>query len=216
MAGESLIIRQLEEILQEVEVDFDRDFNLEVNQDFLDQKSKDWLHESFGDLGGQGDFPLLHKLKFDFKVERVLLKYDDEAHFHRYRLATLKSDVYSQFSFDFIQGYRRLCRTYERDCLKVGMQQRVWYGPPLATSLFGEGSEPGDFYGNGAIGWKLAAFNDLQMDLQSRLHGYKLVRFSPYETLMTGGSLRRIDQLLMNSTEETRKALGNWLKRKLA
>lgn len=213
---ENLIIRQLDSIFKEAELDFEKDFQLELNHKYLDSKAKKWLKESFEDLDGSGEFPLLNKLKLDFKINRFLIKYDDESHFHRYRLSTLRSDIYDQFNFDFFQGYRRLCRTFERDCLKVGMQQRIWFGPPIAQGLFGEGSEPGDFYGEGAPGWKLAAFNDLQMDLQSRLHGYKILRISPYETLMTGGSLRRIDQLLMNPSEETRTMILNWIKRKMA
>lgn len=215
-AMDNLIIRQLDSILKEGEVEYEKNFHLEVNHQFLDSKSKEWLRESFEELGGKGDFPLLNKLKFDFKFNRFLIKYDDESHFNRYRLISLRSDFYNKFNFDFLQGYKRLCRTYEKDCLKVGMQQRLWFGPPLAKSLFGEGNAPGDFYGVGASGWRLTAFNDLQMDLQSRLHGFKLLRISPYETLMTGGSLRRIDQLLMNPSEETQGMILNWLKRKLA
>jgi hypothetical protein len=96
------------------------------------------------------------------------------------------------------------------------MQQRIWEGPPLATRLFGQPSEPGDFHGIGATGWKLLAYNHLQVDLLSRIHGYKLIRLSPYETIMTGGSLKRLDQLLINPKEEQRSMLFAWLMRKLA
>ncbi|MHA7128592.1 DUF7255 family protein [Algoriphagus namhaensis] len=213
---DNLIIRQLHAILQESDLFFEKEFHLELNHKFLDHKSRQWLQESFEDLGGKVEYPLLNKLKFDFKVNRFVIKYDDESHFNRYRLITLKSDVYSEFSFHFEQAYRRLCRTFEKDCLKVGLQHRVWFGPPIAKSLFGEGGEPGDFFDMGAPGWKLGAFNDLQMDLQSRLHGYKIIRIAPYETLMIAGRLQRIDHLLMNPSEEMRGVILNWLKRKMA
>ncbi|MBN7812048.1 hypothetical protein J0A68_13935 [Algoriphagus sp. H41] len=212
---EHLMTRQLDLILREGGAEYDWQTELELNSTFLDAKGKAWLAEIFEDLGGKTSFPLLEKLKFDFKLGRTLIVWDDELHFNRYRLATFRSEMYSEWNFVFAEGHKRLCRTYERDCLKAGMQQRVWIGPPVAKNVFGEASEPGDLSGNGAIGWKLTAYNDAQYDLQTRLHGYKLVRLSPYETLMTGGALRRLDQLLVNPKEEERAMLYNWLKRKL-
>lgn len=207
--------RQLDLILRGGEVDFEQDFELETVPKYLDQKAKSWLEEVYTDLGGEGEFPLLKKLKFDFKLKRNLILYDDELNFNRYRLKSFKSTIYSDFNFDFAESQRRLCRTFERDCLKVGMQERTWNGPPLAMHCFGKASEPGDFSGNGSSGWKLLAYNNVQLDLQSRIHGYKLIRLSPYETLMTGGSLKRLDQLLINPKDEQRQIILNWLIRKI-
>lgn len=207
--------RQLDQVLKEGGAEYDWQVEIEVNPKFLDSKGKVWLKEIFEDLGGKGSFPLLEKLKFDFKIGRHLIIWDEELHFNRYRLATFRSEMYSEWTFPFSEGHKRLCRTYEKECLKAGMQQRIWNGPPVAKTVFGEASESGDFSGNGAIGWKLLAYNDAQYDLQTRLHGYKLIRLSPYETLMTGGSLKRLDQLLANPKEEQRAVLYNWLARKL-
>ncbi|PZX55428.1 hypothetical protein LV84_02566 [Algoriphagus ratkowskyi] len=206
--------RQLDLILREGDVDFERDFDLEIEPNYLDQKGQKWLAEIFTDLGGIGAIPLLQKLKFDFKINRNLFVYDAEYHFNRYRLLTFRSDLYSELNFPFLETQKRLCRSYEKECLKVGMQERIWSGAPIAKHSFGEASEPGDFSGNGAIGWKLSAYNDAQFDLQTRIHGYKLFRITPYETLMTGGSLKRLDQLLINPKEEQRTMLLNWFIRK--
>lgn len=210
-----LMTRQLDLILREGGAEYDWQVELELNPKFLDGKGKAWLKEIFDDLGGQGNYPLLEKLKLDFKIGRHLIVWDDELHFHRYRLATFRSEMYSEWTFPFSEGHKRLCRTYEKECLKAGMQTRVWSGPPIAKSVFGEASESGDFSANGAIGWKLTGYNDAQYDLQTRLHGYKLIRLSPYETIMTGGSLKRLDQLLVNPKEEQRAMLFNWLMRKV-
>ena len=206
--------RQLDLILREGEVIFERDFELEIVSKYLDQKGLNWLAEIYEDLGGVGKIPLLEKLKFDFKIGRNLFVYDEELHFNRYRLVTFRSELYSELNFPFSEMQKRLCRTYEKDCLKVGLQQRIWNGAPIAKHCFGEASEPGDFSGNGAIGWKLTAYNDAQFDLQTRIHGYKLFRITPFETLMTGGSLKRLDQLLINPKEEQRAMLLNWFNRK--
>lgn len=212
---EHLMTRQLDLILKEGGAAYDWQVDVDLNPKFLDSKGKTWLTEIFEDLGGAGSFPLLEKLKLDFKVGRHLIIWDDELHFNRYRLGTFRSELYSEGTFPFSEGHKRLSRTFEKECLKAGMQQRVWNGPPLAKNVFGEASESGDFTGNGAIGWKLLAYNDAQYDLQTRLHGYKLIRLSPYETLMTGGSLKRLDQLLVNPKEEQRGMLFNWLMRKV-
>ena len=155
-------------------------------------------------------------MKFDFKIGRHLILWDDELHFNRYRLTTFRSELYAEWTFPFAESYKRLCRTFEKECLKVGLQQRIWTGPPMAKNVFGLAEESGDFTGNGAPGWKLLAYNDAQYDLQTRLHGYKLIRLCPYETIMTGGSLKRLDQLLINPKEEQRTMLYNWLMRKLS
>jgi hypothetical protein len=212
---DNLITRQLQIILNEGEVEFERDFELEINSDFLDKKGRNWLEEIYVDLGGIGPIPLLKKLKFDLKIKRNLILYDDELHFNRYRLTSFRSEFYNEFNLNFYEAHKRLCRTYEKDCLKAGLQERVWNGPPVAKHSFGEANEPGDFSVNGATGWKLLAYNDAQIDIQTRIHGFRLIRLTPYETLMTGGSLKRLDHLLMNPKEEQRKMLLNWLKRKI-
>ncbi len=206
--------RQLDIILREGEVDFARDFELEVIPKYLDEKGRNWLADIYDDLGGIGKLPMLEKLKIDFKINRNLFLYDEEIHFNRYRLITFKSDLYSELNFPFLETQKRLCRSYEKECMKVGLQQRIWNGPPVAKHCFGDASEPGDFSGNGASGWKLTAYNDVQFDIQTRIHGYKLFRITPYETLMTGGSLKRLDQLLINPKEEQRKMILNWFIRK--
>ncbi len=211
---DNLMTRQLDLILKEGEVEYEPEFDLEINPKFLDRKGKAWLAEIYLNLGGDGILPLLEKLKFDFKINRNLFVYDDELHFNRYRLLTFRSDLYSEFNFPFVEGLKRVCRTFEKECLKAGMQERIWKGLPFAKHCFGKASEPGDFTLNGSPGWKLTAYNDAQMDLQSRIHGYKIFRIYPYETLMTGGSLKRLDQLLINPKEEQRAVILKWLLRK--
>ena len=207
--------RQLDLILKEGGAAYDWQPEMEVVPKYLDEKGKNWLKEILSELMGNGSFPLLEKLKFDFKIGRQLILWDDELHFQRYRLTTLKSGLYEELNFSFLEAYKRLCRTYEKEALKSGMALRSWTGPAVATSIFGQASEPGDFTGNGATGWKLLAYNSAQIDLQTRIHGYKLIRLNPYETIMTGGSLKRLDQLLINPKEEQRVVIYNWLMRKL-
>jgi len=212
---EHLMTRQLDLILQEGGAIYDWQVDFEVQPRYLDARSKSWLSTVLEDLGGKGTFPLFEKVPVDFKFGRTLILWDEELVFNRYRGISFKSELYEEFQFTFLEGHKRLCRTYEKEALKAGMQQRIWEGSPLATRLFGQPSEPGDFHGVGATGWKLLAYNHLQVDLLTRIHGYKLIRLSPYETIMTGGSLKRLDQLLINPKEEQRSMLFAWLMRKI-
>jgi hypothetical protein len=213
---EHLMTRQLDLILKEGGASYDWKVDFEVQPQYLDSRSKGWLAGVMDELGGKGSFPLFDKVPVNFKIGRTIILWDEELAFNRYRGITFKSEMYEEFQFTFSEGHKRLCRTYEKEALKVGTQQRMWAGSPLATRIFGKPSEPGDFHGVGATGWKLLAYNHMQVDLLSRIHGYKLIRLSPYETIMTGGSLKRLDQLLINPKEEQRSMLFGWLMRKLA
>lgn len=208
-------IQHLTEILKETEWFLDVDFQQEVHPEYLKGKGEELLKEVYESLGGKSTAPYLPKIKFPFKINRFVFLYDEEEHFNRYRGLTLKTSLYEVFSFPWLDSYKRLCRTYEKDCVKVGLQDRVWNGPPLASKLFGTSEEPGDLSGNGSSGWKLNAYNDCQYDLLSRLHGYKLIRIPAYETLMIERKLFKINDLLLNPKDEQRKAIITWLGRKM-
>ncbi|SMD45101.1 hypothetical protein SAMN00777080_3743 [Aquiflexum balticum DSM 16537] len=208
-------VQHLITILRLSDLPVEADFNLEVNPSYLNGKGETLLKAVFEDLKGKGRMPILERLKIDFKINRFLFVYDDAVHFNRYRLSTLKSELYSTFSYPWVDSYKRLCRNFERECLKAGLQDRIWNGPPIASKVFGKSEEYGDLSGNGSAGWKLNAYNDVQYDLITRLHGFKLVRIPVYENLMTGGSLKKIDDLLLNPKEENQQMLLNWISRKL-
>lgn len=208
-------VQHLLDILHQSDLPLDIDFHLEVNPSFLKGKGESLLNQVFEELKGNGNIPTLEHLKFDFKIHRYVFVYDDAVHFNRYRLSTLKTDLYSTFSFPWSDSYKRLSRTFEKECIKAGLQDRVWNGPPIASRLFGKSEEPGNLSGNGSSGWKLNAYNDAQYDLISRLHGYKLIRIPEYENIMIGGSLKKIDDLLLNPKEEYQKAILNWVSRKV-
>lgn len=211
-----LKVDNLYEVLNEADLELDYQFKLEVHAQYIREKEQSLLAEVLEGLGGIGAVPTLDILKFDFKIGRQVFVYDDEVHFNRYRLNTFKSEIYDIFSFTWMEAYRRLCRSQEKECLKAGMQERLWNGPPIASKIFGKSELPGDLSGNGSAGWKLNAYNDVQYDLVSRLHGFKLTRIPVYENLMIGGSLKKIDNLLLHPKEEYRLGIRNWFLRKVA
>lgn len=208
-------VQHLLDILHQSALPVDVAFHLDVNFSYLKGKGELLLNAVFEELNGKGNMPILEHLKFDFKINRFLFVYDDAVHFNKYRLSTLKTDIYSTFTFPWVDSYKRLCRTFEKECIKAGLQDRIWNGPPIASRIFGRSEEAGNLSGNGSSGWKLNAYNDVQYDLISRLHGYKLIRIPEYENLMIGGSLKKIDDLLLNPKEEYQKAILNWVSRKV-
>lgn len=211
----NLKVNNLISILSDQKVEFEASFRVETNENLLDEKANLLFSDLYEQLGGMGKFACLDRLKFDFRIDRFLFLYDDAVHFNRYRLNTFKSEMYKVFTFAWVDSYKRLCRTFERDCLKTGLQERVWYGPPIAEKCFGKAEEAGDLSGNGASGWKLNAYNDAQYDLLTRLHGFKIIRLPMYENIMMGGSLKKLDQLLINPKEGDQKVIASWLKRKM-
>lgn len=210
-----LKVGQLFSILQEHDPTWEFQVELEVNPSYLKGKGEEMISEVFGVLKGKGSPITLDKLKFDFKINRYVFIYDDEVHFNRYRLDTLKTGVYESFTYPWLDSYKRLCRTYEKECIKSGARERIWNGPPIAEKLFGKSEIPGDLSGFGSAGWKLNAYNDVQYDLFSRLHGYKLIRIPMYENLMIGGSLVKIDDLLLQPKENQKQGIINWMLRKV-
>jgi len=207
-------IHSLIDLLSDQELDLNPSFSVEINPAILDEKATALMREVYTDVGGINDPIYLNKVKFDFKIDNYLFIYDNENHFNRYRLSSLKSEIYHIFNFSWKDAYTRLSRTYERDCLKSGMQERIWNGPPIAQKHFGVSEEPGDLSGNGSAGWKLNAYNDAQIDLYSRLLGYKLIRIPKYENIMIGGSLKMIDELLLSPKEAYASGIASWIKRK--
>ncbi len=209
-------INNLLRIISQASSEVEAPFELPVHAKYLEGKGNELLKEVYESVSGIGNPICLQHLKIDFKINRFLFLYDDEVHFNRYRLMTLKTSLYEVFSYQWVDAYRRMCRNYERECIKAGSQERIWTGPPIAQRAFGKAEVSGELSGNGASGWKLNAYNDAQYDLISRLHGYKLIRIPVYENIMIGGTLRKIDDLLLQPKEDTATAIGNWLIRKMS
>ena len=100
-------VDHLIQILRDSEFQIEEDFRLDVNPEYLKGKGDELLTEIFNSLGGSGHhLPLLERLKFDFKINRFLFIYDDPVHFNRYRLSTLKTELYDTFSFSWSDTYK--------------------------------------------------------------------------------------------------------------
>jgi len=177
-------------------------------------KNYPYVQEVFYDfLEGEGNpFPV--KLNFPLLHDNFVLALDEELAFNRYRKNTLKSPFYEKFERLNLNQYQRYCRTYEKNCLKIGLQKGVWTNK-LAEKYFKKPSEPGDFFGNGSPGWKYISFQQFLQDVYAEENRWNFHRISIYDNVLTEGKLQPIGKLMETRNEKYKKTIFNFLKMKL-
>lgn len=115
-------------------------------------------------LGGKQPAPQLRPGSWDVLVDGVLVEFDEQLHFNRYRAFTLKSPLYEKLSRVPLEAYRGFCQDYEAICLKHGASQGRWMNPST-EGHFGPSAVRGDLSGNGSSRWKQRALYDFMKDV---------------------------------------------------
>lgn len=164
-------------------------------------------------LEGKGD-PFPQPITFPIVHDTFVLLLDEELSFHRYRAKTFKSALYEKLSGLNVNQYRRYCRIYEKNCLKVGLREGIWSNSK-AEKHFGVPSEPGDFFANGSPGWKLLALQEFLRDAYAIEKQWNLYHISIYDNLLIEGKLQPLGKLLETGSERYQKAIFNYLKLKM-
>jgi hypothetical protein len=170
------------------------------------------IDEVYASLGGIGDWSTINIPTIDLWVGDYLLVTDSELAFNRYRGATLKSDIYTNFKGIDMDSYQRYCRQFEPECKKAGTRKAIWTSKESETH-FGPAGKQGDYYENGSPGWKLTAMKAMLMDISAMANNSKLLRVSIYTNIMLGGELLRFDKILMTSNTDYDNAVYAFLKR---
>ena len=187
-------------------------------QPFLGKiQNKAELIQVYKDLDGQHDqisrlasLSLIHCFDLDAYV-----LFEPNFFFNKYRLVTLRSDLYDQMNIHFdLLKYKSYCRSKEQNALKAGLAKQIW-SDPTAKDLFGASEEAGYFGGNGSNGWKLIALTNFALDVFMHEQGLKLIRLSPYDTLMVNGRLHSLKELLLSSDPNVNEKVQQFLKRQL-
>lgn len=175
----------------------------------------EWIEAVYEALGGTANcWKVEFKLPDGLETEQLRLSLDNSLQFNRYRAISLNSGVYEKYNPDWLQAYRRNCRTLERECLKDGSRLGVWTNPS-AEHHFSKAQEPGDFFGTGAAGWRLKAFEEFLADVYLFQGKQEHKRISEYERLMVQGKLIPLQQLLMSRSESSKQYLVKYLSRQL-
>lgn len=179
------------------------------------RKDASWIEEVYIRLGGKNDcWNLSFALPEGMETEEVRLSLDGPLQFNRYREETLQSELYSRQDPAWLSGYRRLCRSAERECLKAGSRQGIWTNRE-AEKHFGPAQEAGDFFGAGSSGWKLEAFRNFLADFYLLQGRQKFKRLALYDRLMIQGQLIPLQQLLLSRSEPNLSYLLKFLRRQL-
>lgn len=169
------------------------------------------LKEVYQELGGQDQPPPVF-LNFTAELPGWALMLDTEINFNRYRNITLRSELYDELPSFPLNNYRRFCRMYEKDCIKVASAGHLWTNKE-AEFHFGKSEAPGDLGLNGSAGWKLRAYQDFYIDLVQLMLPYKIMRMTVYDQLMVSGKMVKLKELLLSQKSASVTLLGKYITR---
>ncbi|HCN83259.1 MAG TPA: hypothetical protein DIT07_06495 [Sphingobacteriaceae bacterium] len=80
----------------------------------------------YRNLNGQySDIPINYG-SWDISTSNFILEFDEERHFNRYRLTTLKSELYNQSKFFIKDDYSNYCHQFEGLCLRAASWGKNW------------------------------------------------------------------------------------------
>ncbi len=172
------------------------------------------LKEAYQELNGTKD---IIDIRFNEKLMefgRFSVILDNQLHFNKYRIITLRSLFYETTHSFSLTKYRNYCRKYEHECLKSGVSYPYWTNPD-AEYHFGQSQVNGDLGLNGSSGWKFTALKDMALDLIARQRKIRLLRLSVWDELMIDKKLVRLNELLVNPDNNASEAILKFAERKI-
>lgn len=175
------------------------------------------IRELYQELEGKDScWNITVRLPEGLETTQMRLSIDDALHLNRYRAQGFQSAFYQQApdKMQWVEAYRRMCRSAERDCLKDGSRAGVWTNPE-AEKHFGTAQEAGDFFGAGAPGWRMNAFRDFLADIYLNSGNQAFKRLSVYDRIMVQGKLLPLQQLLQSRNGANQPYLFKYLARQL-
>jgi hypothetical protein len=135
--------------------------------------------------------------QWDLRVGAVAIELDEERHFNRYRLRTLKSTVYSKLPRFPLSSYRSYCDQRERECLATASHGGYWSNLSCIRQ-FGPKSPEGELTPPGSPRWKQRAFYDFLKDLSPIICSTWLARVSIWDNVTVDGTNLLVNQVLLS------------------
>lgn len=179
-----------------------------------DPISQTQLQQVYESLGGIGARPCIEIKGYQMTFGKFVVELDDQLHFNKYRLITLRNDIYEQLHGIDVNKFRMYCRKFEKECLKSGTSKGIWTNNQ-AEKCFGPAETPGDLGLNGASGWKLFAYQQFVKDLFAARHKVRLLRLSIWDEIMFNRQLIKLNDLLLNPGKEEAELLLKFIERKI-
>jgi hypothetical protein len=143
-----------------------------------------WVSDAYRRLGGVQRAPLLKPVGWDLSLRgasgRIVVEFDEEQHFTRYRLSTLSAPWAE--ALPWAVTYRELCASKEGAAVLTHSSGGFWASIGSITQ-FGEAAPHGDLAGAGSPGWKQRALYDAMRDAVAAAGGVRLARLSVYDDL---------------------------------
>ena len=130
----------------------------------------------YKELGGTLEKPPLGFGSWDIPTPEFILDLDEENHFNRYRLQTLKSNIYQKIKGFPLDAYQQFCTQYESCCCKHG---KYWKNDST-EKLFIKSDNNGCLNGTGSSRWRQRAFYDFLRDVTGLIKGIPVIRLSVY------------------------------------
>lgn len=161
--------------------------------------------EMYRRLGGVNTTPRVKPGGWDVATPRGAWELDEEQHFNRYRLVTLRSDVYRRLASFDNATYRRYSRAHEDRCLRKAGSRGYWSSTSSVVE-FGPGEEPGVLSGAGAPRWKQRAFYDFVKDLSPHVLNVPVTRVSVWDDVVCGKRIASVGWVLDQASRKRKEA----------
>jgi len=183
-------------------------------KDLIGRSEETKLKEVYHTLGGILEYPDIKLKGYFFETTKFVLEFDDQLSFNRYRIKTLRSDIYENFPGIKLEKFRNCCKKYERECLKSGTATELWTHQE-AESLFGRAEKPGDLGLNGSPGWKLRALQDYLKDLYAKYAKKRILRLSVWDEILINGQLKKVGDILKNPDTKSGEFILKFIERRV-
>jgi hypothetical protein len=175
----------------------------------LDAGLDETVRRVYRELGGQSDDPRIAPGGWDIVCDNMTIELDEERHFNRYRLATLREPVYDDLSVFDVARYRRYCDAYEPECLRTAHHGGYWSNPS-AEREFGQAGPEGELSGPGAPRWRQRAFYDFIKDLTPFTGGAGVVRVSIWDAITVDETTLQVRDVLDRLAKSPHDLAESW------
>jgi hypothetical protein len=151
-----------------------------TEQDLRDSDLYDEVERVFIELGGNLNNIKIFHGKWDIQKNGFVIELDEQRHFNRYRLITLKSSFYNLTDNIWHKKYLDYCKDYEDKCIKAASYGGNWTNSSC-EKMFGPSSDYGELNDKGPARWKQRAFYDYLKDINAHINNFKILRFSIWD-----------------------------------
>ncbi len=177
---------------------------IKTSEDSL--KNIDEIKKVYKDLTGTLTKIPLRISNFSIKIDsKTFIELDDQLHFNRYRLQTLKSEIYQNCKLFNVEEHKRLCEEHEPTCLRIAGDTDRWKTNNSEKAFLKSGPEK-KLEGNGSSRWKQKAFFDFIKDVYAIENEINLKRVSVWETVKGNITIKQIlDEEIKEHYENLKK-----------